>query len=468
MSFLPGVLAHASQITYRFPLPTWIYIVAAGLIVLVSAPAAAAFMGRGPGLGWRSRNLYPRLRHLHLGAIGLTISSLLLVWCLLGGVAARTSEEAHEFLENPATILIWVDFWVGLGIVSALVGNIWDFVSPLSALARAIDRELGRREVGRRLYPERLGQWPAVALLLVWSWFELVWEPAKEPDKLALLVVGYFVLTLAGAGVFGADVWLANCEVFTVFARTLARCAPLELDPAEPEDWLDAEPTRRAVRLRPYGAGLVSTRPAPPGGGAFVIALLATVVYDGFSQTTQFRDSKFWIYDRAGFFRAHADLYSTLLMAAVVLAFVAAFLLVMAIVGRSEGGFQLTARRYAPTLVPIAAAYFVAHYFAYLLIAGKATLAVLVDPLGRSWNPWGLGEYPLTYGWIAGAGVWWAQIALIVVGHVAAILAAHHIAVQSRPTARGALLGQSPVVLLMVGYTMAGLWVLAQQLAPEF
>ena len=131
-------------------------------------------------------------------------------------------------------------------------------------------------------------------------------------------------------------------------------------------------------------------------------------------------------------------------MAAVVLAFVAAFLLVMAIVGRSEGGFQLTARRYAPTLVPIAAAYFVAHYFAYLLIAGKATLAVLVDPLGRSWNPWGLGEYPLTYGWIAGAGVWWAQIALIVVGHVAAILAAHHIAVQSRPTARGALLGQSP------------------------
>ena len=256
MSFLPGVLAHASQITYRFPLPTWIYIVAAGLIVLVSAPAAAAFMGRGPGLGWRSRNLYPRLRPLHLGAIGLTISSLLLVWCLLGGVAARTSEEAHEFLENPATILIWVDFWVGLGIVSALVGNIWDFVSPLSALARAIDRELGRREVGRRLYPERLGQWPAVALLLVWSWFELVWEPAKEPDKLALLVVGYFVLTLAGAGVFGADVWLANCEVFTVFARTLARCAPLELDPAEPEDWLDAEPDSAcgpapALRRRP-------------------------------------------------------------------------------------------------------------------------------------------------------------------------------------------------------------------------
>jgi prolyl-tRNA synthetase len=34
--------------------------------------------------------------------------------------------------------VVWVDFWVGLGIVTALVGNAWDFVSPLSAAGRDV------------------------------------------------------------------------------------------------------------------------------------------------------------------------------------------------------------------------------------------------------------------------------------------------------------------------------------------
>ena len=154
----------------------------------------------------------------------------------------------------------------------------------------------------------------------------------------------------------------------------------------------------------------------------------------------------------------------TLLMLAVVAAFVAAYLAVCALIG--GGAVAEAARRFAPTLVPIAAVYFVAHYFAYLLIAGQATLGVVVDPFGHGWNPGGLGEYELWKG-IAPAGfVWWAQVVLIVGGHVIAILAAHRAAVATR---RGAppwsvLAWQAPLVLLMVAYTMAGLWVLAQQI----
>jgi hypothetical protein len=55
------------------------------------------------------------------------------------------------------------------------------------------------------------------------------------------------------------------------------------------------------------------------------------------------------------------------------------------------------------------------------------------------------------------------QILLIVWGHVAAVFAAHRLAVRGAPRAR-ALLAQAPLVVLMVGYTVAGLWVLAQQL----
>ena len=148
-------------------------------------------------------------------------------------------------------------------------------------------------------------------------------------------------------------------------------------------------------------------------------------------------------------------------MVAIVAAFVLAFLLVCAALG---DGVAEAARRYAPTLIPIAAVYFAAHYFSYILIAGQSTLGILVDPLGHSWNPGGLGEYPIRKGVAPAAGIWWGQVVLIVVGHVLGIVAAHRVAM--RPCARPILLlaRQAPMVVLMVGYTVAGLWVLAQQI----
>jgi hypothetical protein len=59
--------------------------------------------------------------------------------------------------------------------------------------------------------------------------------------------------------------------------------------------------------------------------------------------------------------------------------------------------------------------------------------------------------------------VWWIQILLIVAGHVAAVFAAHRFALRASTRGR-ALLTQAPLVGLMVVYTVAGLWVLAQQI----
>jgi hypothetical protein len=185
-----------------------------------------------------------------------------------------------------------------------------------------------------------------------------------------------------------------------------------------------------------------------------VLATLATVVFDGWSQTDTFGRLQQWFYDRWSFLADHVDVLQTVSLLAVVAIFVAAYLLVA----------RRDARAVAPTLIPIAAVYFAAHYFAYLLIAGQATLGVLVDPFGHGWNPAGLGEYELWKGIAPAALVWWVQVLLIVWGHVAAVFAAHRLAlVRSRGAGR-ALLAQAPLVLLMVGYTVAGLWVLAQQL----
>jgi hypothetical protein len=282
---------------------------------------------------------------------------------------------------------------------------------------------------------------------------ELIWAPAKEPRTLALLLVGYMIATLVGSAVYGAEAWLGNVELFSVFARTFSRFSPLELRPFVPEDWASTDPSERSARLRWYGAGLRTDPALPFGGGAFVLTTLATVVFDGWSQTDRFGSFQQWFYDRWSYLAQHVDVLQTLSMLAVVVVFVAAYVLVT----------RRNATLLAVTLIPIAAVYFTAHYFAYLLIAGEDTPAVIVDPFGHSWNPFGWGEYALWKGIAPAALVWWLQVLLIVWGHVAAVFAAHRLALRTADRRR-ALIAQGPLVALMVGYTVAGLWVLAQQL----
>jgi hypothetical protein len=446
------LLAHAAPISYKFPLPIWLYVVAGGSAVLLSAPAAVFAVREAVPRERRGADLYPFVHRLRVGPILSGLCALAIVVAFAGGLFS-TTEQSTEFFENPVTLLTWVDFWVGLGIVSWLVGDVWERISPLNLAARALDRLLARHEVEPLAYPGALGQWPAVALLLVWSWMELIWAPAKEPRTLALILVGYMVATLVGAALFGAEAWFGNVELFSVFARTLSRFSPLELRPFVPEVWAAAPPGERSARLRPYGAGLRTDPPLPAAGGAFVLTALATVVFDGWSQTDRFGSFQEWFYERWSYLARHTDVLQTLSMVAVVAIFVVAYLLVT----RRQAGFLAT------TLIPIAAVYFTAHYFAYLLIAGEATPAVLVDPFGHSWNPLGWGEYGIWKG-IAPAGlVWWIQVLVIVWGHVAAVFAAHRLAIRAAGRWR-ALVLQAPLVALMVGYTVAGLWVLAQQL----
>jgi hypothetical protein len=472
---LPGAAAaHAvSGIDYRFPLPIWLYALAAGLAVLLSAPAATL---AGQATGTRtSEDFYGPLRRFRLGWIAVALASLLVADVVAGGLFGP-----RDFFENPATIVLWVDFWVGLGIVSALVGNVWDFVSPLNAAGRFLERTLARRGAAVTPYPARLGLWPATGFLLVWSWMELVWDPGKEPRTLVLILLAYIGIQLLAMVAFGTELWLARGEFFTVVARTFGRFAPLELYVREPAGecraglctdderigcpacWLDAAPEARGLRLRPFGAGVRREAPLGPGGGTFVLALLATVVYDGFSQTQRYVDLQSWFVDRWVWLAVHDSFLDTLLMAAIIGVFVLAFLAVVGLVSRLEHATLAdAARRYSPTLIPIAAVYFVSHYFLYLIYAGQFTKAAVLDPFGREWVP----DVELPWKGVPGGLVWYLQVGLIVCGHVVAVFEAHRVSLGVLPGARRAALAQAPLVLLMVGYTFLGLWVLGQVLA---
>jgi hypothetical protein len=117
------LLAHAAPISYKFPLPIWLYVLAGGTAVLLSAPVAAFAVSGGEVHERRGAELSGIARRLRLGPILVVLLSLILLEALIGGLFS-TTVQSTEFFENPVTLITWVDFWVGLGVVSWLVGDV--------------------------------------------------------------------------------------------------------------------------------------------------------------------------------------------------------------------------------------------------------------------------------------------------------------------------------------------------------
>ena len=113
---------------------------------------------------------------------------------------------------------------------------------------------------------------------------------------------------------------------------------------------------------------------------------------------------------------------------------------------------------FAPSILPIAAGYHLAHYLTSFLVDGQHVMSVLSYTIG-------LGERPVTTGFFNRLDtvrlIWLTQACAVVIGHVVAILVAHALALRVFPDPRRATLSQLPLALFMVGYTVFGLWLLA-------
>ncbi len=88
------------------------------------------------------------------------------------------------------------------------------------------------------------------------------------------------------------------------------------------------------------------------------------------------------------------------------------------------------------------------------------TLQQLGDPLSRGWTltSWldGVNKYAI-YNHPTALAV--TKVVAVITGHVLGVIAAHDRAVRLLPR-RHSLTGQLPMLVLMVGYTLTGLWLL--------
>jgi hypothetical protein len=123
---------------------------------------------------------------------------------------------------------------------------------------------------------------------------------------------------------------------------------------------------------------------------------------------------------------------------------------------------EAASQAFVLALVPIAIAYLVAHYLSYLFIQGQLLIRLVSDPFGFGWNIFGSAHFRPDIGIVGARFVWYTSLFAIVVGHVVAISLAHIIALHNLDDSRAAVRSQFPMLLLMVGYTMMSLWIIAQ------
>jgi hypothetical protein len=449
--------AHGFGQRYDLPLPLSLYLWATALAVALSFVVAVLFMRRSP-----TNDAYPRVRvPLHPAFRWLALAvRVLSVTLFLVTIAAGFIGNQNPY-QNIAPTLIWIIAWVGLVYVSAFVADLWPLIDPWRSLfggAQRLGRLASRGSSTARVrrYDERIGVWPAFALLLAFAWTELVFPSPALPAHVAWLMVGYSAITFAGMLVYGRDAWVRHGEVFAIVLSAFARFAPLEAGD-------------RKLELRPFAAGLLNARPVSTSMAALVVLILATVLYDGLLGTPQWNDLESWLVVLApASSEAASIVIRTLGLIAAWGLFFGAYLSVCALMGVAGGRSAMElARVFAPTLIPIAIAYHLAHYLSYLLVQGQYIVPLLSDPFGLGWNLFGTAGYRVDIG-IAGARFeWYTAVIAIVTGHVIAVYLAHRRALQLFGRRALALRTQLPLTALMILYTFISLSILAEPITER-
>jgi hypothetical protein len=439
-------------------LPDWLMYYAGSLVLILSFVALGVLWrkplleGRGAGRPlserWQRLLLWPGWRII-LG--GLSAGLLAVVW-----LAAFVGKP--DAGDNLAPTFVWVIFWLGLVPLVVFFGNLWSVLSPWKAVADAVAwawSRSGRTWEPAAPYPERLGRWPAAALLLAFAALELAYPRAAEPRTLALAIVIYTWITWAGMLVYGRRAWLENGEAFNVYFGLLALIAPFAVQERD---------GRRVVIVRPPLTGLTLPQNRP-GTVAFVVAMLGSVAFDGLSRQQWWQDRLYnleakYIVDSPRKADLVATGFSVLGLLGAVVAIGLLFLLAVSAARLVSGGREGLASVFVASLIPIALAYSVAHYFTLLVNQGQFALPLSSDPFGKGWDLFGTSDFqPSLFN--SPNAIWYVQVGVLVVGHVLGLMLAHDRAVALWGSARTAVRTQYAMLALMVLYTCTGLWLLS-------
>jgi hypothetical protein len=456
-------LAHALIARTDLPIPAWLFAWGASLVLIVSFFALSA--------AWRK----PRFEDEHWRSLGAGLSRVLLgremqMFCgllsvFLLGVAIYSGLKGTEAPDrNFALTFIFVTFWLGFPLFSVLFGDVFRAFNPWRAIGRVAGGAFGaitRQRPAHAAYPERLGRWPAAAGLVAFVWLEVVFgsnggvSVGLLPHTASVAALVYTVYTLAMMAVFGVEEWCAQGETFSVFFGMFSQLSALEVRDG------------RIGRRRPLsGAAHWAT---VPGSIAMVVASIGTTSFDG-AQEGALKDAILSMFNRLGDAGVNLTwalrLSDSLYMAVCLLGVAGIYLL--GVQGmrtiRNAPPVEKLRQGFAHTLIPIAFAYLVAHYFSLFVFQEQAQFTYLLsDPLGTATTDlFGTASSGIDFTVISANLIWYVQVGALVVGHVVGLMLAHDRAIVYWGDYKQASRSQYWMLAVMVAFTCFGLYLLSQ------
>jgi hypothetical protein len=460
VSLLP--FAHALAARQDLPVPAWLFAWGASIVLIVSFFALAA--------GWRK----PRFEEAHWRPFGAGVSRALtslptqalcgLIGVFLLGVAVYAGLRGTEAPDrNFALTFLFVTAWLGFPVLSALLGDVFRPFNPWRALGRVAGagfRAIAGQRPAHLAYPEALGRWPAAIGLLAVVWLEVVYGSSGgvavglDPETAAVATLAYSFYTLAMMALFGVEQWCERGEVFSVYFGMFSQLG-----------WFGVE-DGRVGRRRPLSA---ATHWATlPGSAAVVIASIASTSFDGASEgalNSAIVSTFEWFADRGIGLTASLRLTDTIFMLACFAGVALVYMLGVRGMRTIRGAPSLAMLRagFAHTLIPIALAYLVAHYFSLFVFQEQAQFTYLLsDPLGTaSTDLFGTASGGIDFTILSANAIWYVQVGALIVGHVLGLTLAHDRALVYWPDYRQAARSQYWMLAVMVAFTCFGLYLLS-------
>jgi hypothetical protein len=414
--------------------PFWLIVVTGGGIIAASFLFASLVTDRETIHDVNRRSLsLPSLPADASRLVGRPLGVVALIGVVLVGLLGPSDPT-----RNAAVLFVWAGWWAGYTITVYSLGNTWSAFDPWHALASRLPT------VGRS-YPDSWGTWPSVVGLLALVWIELVLPVAQNPRLLAAVVVGYTVLTLGGASVYGSEVWFDRVDPVARVFRYYGLLAPIQR-------------TADGLELRLPGAALAERASAfGADDTAFVVTLLWVTTSDGLVATAT------WATVAEGVVGVGVPPLLVYLLAH--LAGFGLFLGVYRLAARLSRTQATTyvsapfiAGWFAAALLPIAAGYHLAHFLEYFLTLAPALAGALL-PVSSL-----VARQLVLPSWF---GI--VQLAFVLLGHLLAIWVAHVASFELFTGRLQPIRSQYPFIAVMVFYTMSSMWIIAQPyVAPPY
>jgi hypothetical protein len=444
--------AHGLVGKQDLPIPRWLFAWAATVVLVVSFVALATMWPRPRLERVEERRVLraPLILEVLCGALGVAAFAIC-VWAGFAGTQTATA--------NLLPTVIYVIFWVAIPFTTLLLGNVFAAFNPWRAVARAVAWAFtrgGREAPAPLAYPAWLGRYPAALGILTFAWVELVYVNRDDPTTLAIMALLYAATQLVGMSLFGIEQWSRNADAFGVYFGLFSRLSPLH--------WRD-----RTLYLRPPLGG-APRLDAGAGTVALLCVMIGTVSFDGLSQ------GALW----TGSGAIAPDLQQRFINlgfsgeVALEIAFTIGLLFMVGLVAgvyrlgvlgmhsvRTDHSTEELSRRFVHSLIPIALAYVIAHYFSLLTYQGQAMAYLVSDPLGNGSDVFGTATVTINYNVVGPNGVWYVQVFALVIGHACGLALAHDRALVVYDKVRDATRSQYWMLAVMVAFTSLGLWLLS-------